>query len=137
MAIVLVVGSDITLIEGIAQTLSGAGHRVIAASDITQALDELRGARPLVALVGCGELAVRTGVYQATLAQGGALVAYQCDDDEEETLEFSVKRLVLAKLRLPLERQRLLALVKSVESRAHAVGRETNGESEADEIHPD
>ncbi|MEO5589098.1 MAG: hypothetical protein ABIS03_05885 [Gemmatimonadaceae bacterium] len=123
MAIVLVTGADAELLGGVSQTLAGAGHHAVVAKGISEALDLLKGVHPLVALVSCDDLTERTGVYHATLAQGGALVAYHCDDEDEPDLPFSVKRTILAKLSLPLERQRLLALVKSVETRAHASGK--------------
>lgn len=123
VAIVLCTGRDAELLEGVSQTLAGVGHIAVVAHDISEALDLLEGVHPLVVVVSCDELMERTGVYHATLAQGGALIAYHCDDDDEPDLPFSVKRTILARLSLPLERQRLLTLVKSVENRAHASGK--------------
>ena len=124
MASILIVGPDAALLEGVAQTLVGAGHHVAVAKDIPEALENLRGKRPLIALVHCDELIVRSAMLHSVLVHGGALLAFHCDDDDDPRLPFSVKRTTLAELRLPLERQRLLALVKYIENRAYAAGRE-------------
>ena len=123
MASILVVGPDAALLEGVAQTLVGAGHQAVIARDIPDALDTLRGAHPLLALVDCEELQARGAMLQAIVAQGGAVLAFHCDDDDSR-LPFRIKRNTLAELKLPLERQRLLALVKFVENRARAAGRD-------------
>ena len=118
------VGPDAALLEGVAQTLTGAGHQVVVARDIPEALETLRGSHPLMALVDCEELETRAAMLQAVLAHGGALIAFHCDDDDSR-LPYRIKRTTLAELKLPLERQRLLALVKYVENRARAAGRDS------------
>ena len=123
MASILVVGPDAALLEGVAQTLVGAGHQAVIARDIPEALETLRGSHPLLALVDCEELQARGAMLQAIVAQGGAVLAFHCDDDDSR-LPFRIKRNTLAELKLPLERQRLLALVKFVENRARAAGRD-------------
>ena len=124
MASILIVGSDVALLEGVAQTLVGAGHHVAVAKDIPEALETLHGRRPLIALVHSEELIARAQMLNSALVHGGALLAFHCDDDDRITLPFNVKRTTLATLRLPLERQRMLALVRYIENRAHAAGRE-------------
>ena len=124
MATILAVGPDAALLEGVAQTLIGAGHQVVIAGDIPEALETLHNRRPLLALVECGELEARGSMLQATVAHGGAVIAFHCDDDDSR-LPYRVKRTTLAELKLPLERQRLLALVKYVENRALAAGRDS------------
>lgn len=124
MASILIVGTDAALLEGVAQTLVGAGHHVSAAKDIPEALETLHGKHPLIALVHCEELAARAQMMHSVLAHGGALLGFHCDDDDCVNLTFAIKRTILAILRLPLERQRLLALIRYIEIRAHAAGRE-------------
>jgi DNA-binding NtrC family response regulator len=137
VASILVVGPDVALLEGVAQTLVGAGHHVAVAKDIPEALETLHGSHPLIALVSCEELVSRGAMLNSVIAHGGALLAYHCDDAEEAGLPFRVKRTTLAELRLPLERQRLLALVKYVESRARAAGRDADeGDGATSEAHP-
>ena len=137
MTTILVAGPDPALIEGVVQTLVGAGHRVVSGKDIPEVLESLGDAKPLIALVECNELMTRPGQLHARLAHGGALLAFHCDEDDGPFLPFSVKRTTLAQLRLPLERQRLLALVRFVESRAHAAGRDADADSSAGELRPD
>ena len=136
MASILVVGPDAALLEGVAQTLTGAGHQVVVAGDISESLDLLRGSHPLVAVVSCDELEVRGAMLQALVAQGGAVIAFHCDDDDSR-LPYRIKRTTLAELKLPLERQRLLALVKYVENRARAAGRDSfRDEDESPRLEP-
>lgn len=132
MTFVLAVGPDSALLEGLSQTLTAAGHRVSIASSVSEGVELLHGARPLVALVHCDELLRVDGAARVLLAQGGALLAYHSDEADAPTLPFSLKRATLAELSLPLERHRLLALVQYVESRARAAGRASaEGEAES------
>ena len=135
MASILVVGPDAALLEGVSQTLTGAGHKVTLSKDISEALETLGGTRPLVAVVDCDELMKGGNVFRVPLARGGALLSFSCDDaDPKPDLPFRLKRATLAELRLPLERHRLLALIQYVESRAKAAGREsTDGDSDSAE----
>lgn len=125
MASILVVGPDVALLEGVSQTLISAGHKVIMAKDIAEALETLQDARPLVAVIDCDELNKSGSVFRVPLADGGALLAFHCDEVDPADLPFRLKRATLAELTLPLERQRLLALVHYVESRARAAGRDS------------
>lgn len=135
MTSILVVGPDAALLEGIAQTLVGAGHQVIVARDIAEALETLRGTHPFLALVDCGELEARGAMLQTIVAHGGAVLAFHCDDDDSR-LPYRAKRNTLAELKLPLERQRLLALVRYVENRARAAGRDFLPDDAAHRIEP-
>ena len=130
MTSILVVGPDAALLEGVAQTLIGAGHQVVVARDIPEALETLHGSHPLLALVDCQELETRGAMLQATVAHGGAVIAFHCDDDDSR-LPYRIKRTTLAELKLPLERQRLLALVKYVNDRARAAGRDSVEDDES------
>ena len=125
MASVVAIGPDTALLEGIAQTLVGAGHHVVVARDIPEAIEHLHNQEPLVALVDCGELLNGGGALKASLANGGALVTYHCEGSEAPRPPFNFQRALLADLSLPLERQRLLALIKYVETRLSITGRES------------
>jgi hypothetical protein len=128
MALILFVGSDLALLEGLAQTLAAAGERVRLArslydSDLVAADDP-----PLVVVVeralafeaaGSG-----AGMPNFTLARGGTVVLYHGPDDAALVLPASLMRTTLADLTLPLERQRLVALVRTVADRARARGPE-------------
>jgi len=118
------------LIEGVAQTLSAAGHRVTVAASIAGAITALSASRPLIALVDRSELFSDGTTFRIPLAQGGALIAFHADDSERVPLPFPIQRTMLAALQLPLERQRLLALIGNVEVRARAAGRVESTEAD-------
>jgi CheY-like chemotaxis protein len=122
VASILVVSSDSSFVEGISQTLSAAGHQVVVAHEMSEATETLRGVLPLVALVNREEL-TSSNASAVPLARGGALLTFRTGDDASASLPFHVRRATLADLQLPLERKRLLALVKFVENRARASGR--------------
>ncbi len=135
MALIVIAGPDPALLEGLSQTLVAAGHRVVAAPDVAGAVEALRGAHPLVALIHHDEL-IRNGAgFRVSLAQGGALLSFHSDDVDEEPLPFGLKRATLAELRLPLERQRLLALIRHIETRWQAAGRDSTDDSPSVESH--
>jgi DNA-binding NtrC family response regulator len=124
MVSIVVVGSDAALLEGIAQLLATAGHAVrlaatlADASAVVDADEEL----PLVALVERELLAAR-GAAAPALAPGGATVLYRTADGGAPSLPARVQRATLAEVTLPLERNRLLALVQHVVDRQQATGR--------------
>ena len=118
VALVLLAGPDEALLEGISQTLTGAGYRVIVASDVPQAIDALGADRPILAVVHRDELVRNAAGVRIPLAPGGALLSFETEDTVEAQLPFVLKRATLAELRLPLERHRLLALLRHVETRA-------------------
>ena len=132
VALVLVAGPDEALLEGISQTLTGAGYRVLVASDIPQALDALGSDRPLLAVVHRDELVRNAAGLRIPLAPGGALLSFETEDTIEAHLPFVLKRATLAELRLPLERHRLLALLRHVETRARITGRDPDNAEPAE-----
>jgi CheY-like chemotaxis protein len=122
VASILVVSRDSSFVEGIFQTLSAAGHQVTVAREMSEAAETLRGILPLVALINREEL-TGSSSPAVPLARGGALLTFRTSEDAPASLPFRVRRATLADLQLPLERKRLLALVKFVENRARASGR--------------
>jgi DNA-binding NtrC family response regulator len=136
VALILVVGPDAAVLEGLSQTLVGAGHHVHLAADISEAILGLGDARPMVAVIDRDEL-MRGGLgLRSSLAAGGAMIAFHCDDADAIRLPFELRRVTLAELQLPLERQRLLALVKFVESRARAAGKGAHDDAVDQELRP-
>lgn len=123
MATILLVGLDAALLEGLAQSLAGAGHFPRIAHTAAEGL-ELAAAPPPLAVIVERRLALaEPELLRIPLARGGALLLYRTHDVEPGTLAPSLQRLVLADLTLPLERHRLLALVQRVDDRAQATGR--------------
>ena len=136
MALILVVGPDAAVLEGLSQTMVGAGHQVHLAQDISEAIFSLRGERPMVAVVDRDEL-IRSGPgLRGSMAAGGALIAFHCDEADTVRLPFELRSATLAELQLPLERQRLLALVKFVETRARAAGKDSHDGAPDQELRP-
>lgn len=118
------------LIEGVTQTLAAAGHQVRVAATIAGAMSALNGCRPLIAIVDRSELFNDGPTFRIPLAQGGALIAFHGDDSGRIPLPFPIQRTMLAALQLPLERQRLVALIGNVEVRARAAGRVESAEAD-------
>ena len=129
VAVILLVGADAALLEGIAQALAAAGHQVLAASSLAEASFVATSTPPLLAVVDRLLLGTVTDARSIGLAAGGALVAF---GDPGIPLPAPVRRSVLAELRLPLERARLTALAAHVEERARRTGRDVVAETPPD-----
>ena len=124
MALLLIVGTDSALIEGISQTLTGAGHEVMFARSLADAIDAAGDLRPLVLLVERSAIDEIRSTLRVPQAEGGAILVFHPEDTVSPSLPHRLQRATLAELELPLERQRLLALVRYVEKRARTVGRD-------------
>jgi DNA-binding NtrC family response regulator len=122
MALVMLVGTDAALLEGVAQTLGSAGHRVRLAHGLEEAR-RVAAQDPPMLLVVERSLAVGARALGMRTAPGGATVLFRVAGAEGPALPAAVQRGVLAEITLPLERQRLSALAASVVERAHQVGR--------------
>lgn len=125
MSHVMLVGTDVALLEGLAQSLAGLGHRLTVSTSLGEAREAAVTKPPLVLVVdralasdsGAGLLAV-------PVAAGGARILYATPATLPQPLLPALQRAVLAELTLPLERHRLAALVQSVGDRAKATGRQ-------------
>jgi DNA-binding NtrC family response regulator len=129
---ILLVGTDLSLLEGMAQSLSAQGHGTRVASSFAEARELATAMKPLIAVV---ERSMATDsardVLALPLAPGGAVVLYRSMADDKTAVPHVLQRHVLAELSLPLERNRLAALVQHVRDRATAAGRgRTSGETE-------
>ena len=124
MTYVMLVGSDVALLEGLAQSLAGLGHRPSVAATLHDARDLATAHAPLV-LVCDRSLAATAGaeLLAIPIAAGGARLLYRTAAAPPTTLLPALQRAVLADLTLPLERHRLAALVQSVSTRAKTTGR--------------
>ena len=129
---ILLVGTDLSLLEGMAQSLSAQGHGTRVASSFGEAREMATKRPPLIAVVERGMAADSAReVLGLTLAPGGAVVLYRSMSEGTTAIPHVLQRHVLAELSLPLERNRLAALVQTVRDRAAAVGRgRTSGETE-------
>jgi DNA-binding NtrC family response regulator len=124
MAYVMLVGTDSALLEGLAQTLAGLGHRLAVVASFPEAR-ELSSARAPLVLVIDRELASAAGgeLLALPVAPGGARILYRVATQSPAPLLPALQRAVLADLTLPLERQRLSALCQSLADRAETTGR--------------
>ncbi len=123
MAKVVLVGADVALLEGLAQTLLGFGHDVSFATTVgevagTQGID-----LPAIGVVSAEALLNAGQGATLPLAAGGALIVYGTTYADRPELPTKLQRATLAYLVLPLERHRLVALVQSFDSRSRITGR--------------
>jgi DNA-binding NtrC family response regulator len=129
---ILLVGTDASLLEGLAQSLSALGHGARVATTFADARELSTAFPPLVAVIERAMAAASPSeALGLKLAAGGTLVIYRSADSAAEVMPHVLRRNVLADLTLPLERNRLSALVQHVCDRAVAAGRgRTSGERE-------
>lgn len=124
MTHILLVGDDETLLEGLAQSLSAVGNRPVVTGTLAEARELAIQRPPLVAVVD-GELAANavSETLAIPLAPGGSLVLYRGMGAPRRPLSPMMHCAVLADLMLPLERNRLVALIQHVQRRAQLTGR--------------
>ena len=128
MAKVTLVGTDVALLEGLAQTLIGFGHEVSFAATVAEAAGSLSENLPALAVVSCEALEEAGMGMTLPLTPGGAMIVYGTSHDDQPFLPTKLQRATLAHLVLPLERHRLLALVQSFDSRSRTTGRSKSEE---------
>ena len=132
MAKVVLVGADVALLEGLAQTLLGSGHEVLSAPTVGEARAALNGYLPTIGVISSQALAEAGIAATFPLTPGGALIVYGGSQEEKPFLPTKLQRATLAYLVLPLERHRLLALVQSFDTRSRATGRSIDEEPAED-----
>lgn len=124
MTYVMLVGSDVALLEGLAQSLSGLGHRPLVTPTLSDARELAMDLPPLILVVDRAlASASGTEMLAISIASGGARILYRAAAMPPAPLFPALQRAVLADLTLPLERHRLAALVQSISDRAKATGR--------------
>lgn len=133
MAKILLVGSDAALLEGLSQTLNGFGHEVCLASSMTEAPEACGDSVPNIAVVSNEALAAQGAGASLPLSTAGALVVYTTQPADRPTLPTRLQRATLGHVVLPLERQRLIALIQHFEIRARTTGRGREDRPELDD----
>ncbi|MGH7693581.1 MAG: hypothetical protein ACRENH_01300 [Gemmatimonadaceae bacterium] len=113
---ILVVGRDSALLEGISQALAALGHPIKVAASLEEARDVSPSTGFDVAVV---QRALLEGAAPVPLRPGGVLVLFRAQGERSSraTLSPSLARLLLAEVELPLERQRLVALIRATLAR--------------------
>jgi hypothetical protein len=132
MATILLIGSDEALLEGLAQSLTALGHRAIMPHDVGEAVDIASAHPPLLAVVAQTSLRDDPRALRIPVLPGGAIVLYRTPN-APTTMVAGAQRNVIAELVLPLERNRLHALVHHLEERVRVTGREEQ-RSESSEL---
>ena len=132
MAKVILVGTDVALLEGLAQTLIGFGHNISFATTVAEAAAPLSEDLPTMAVVSSQALKEAGMGMTLPLTPGGALIVYGTSHTDQPFLPTKLQRATLAHLVLPLERHRLVALVQSFDSRSRTTGRSTRDEPDDD-----
>lgn len=123
MSTIILTGSNEALLEGLSQSLTALGHRALLTGDVTEAIDLAVSQPPLIAIVAQSALRADARALRIPVLPGGAILLYRGSGDPPTSFAGSY-RSVLAELVLPLERNRLFALVQHVEERARVTGRE-------------
>lgn len=124
MATILLAGEDAALLEGLAQLLASTGHHPTVVRTLAEAREVSRHLLPLVSVMD-RTLFKNEHVLDVACASGGAAVLFGHADTPAGMLPATIGRAVLADLTLPLERNRLMALVERVVARAETVGRKS------------
>lgn len=132
MCKVILVGADIALLEGLAQTLIGCGHDVTFAVTLSEAAAIMDGSDAAIVVVSSEAIEDSGHAASLPLTANSALIVYGKSHGEHLFLPPKLQRATLAHLVLPLERQRLLALVQSFDSRSRTTGRSQREEREQD-----
>ncbi|HSA57273.1 MAG TPA: hypothetical protein VLE53_16285 [Gemmatimonadaceae bacterium] len=124
----LVIGTDDALLEGLAQSLATNGRRVATCQSLDEAAQIAEREPPLLLLVDRALLGPGTegALGRVPLSTGGALVTYRSAGAFLPSLSLppTLSRLQIADLELPLERNRLLALAERLDARARQAGRD-------------
>ena len=136
MANVILVGSDVALLEGLAQTLLGFGHEVLFAATVGEVAGALNEDMPAIAVVSAEALEDEGLGATLPITPGGAIIVYGKSPAEKPFLPPKLQRSTLAYLVLPLERHRLMALVQSFAIRTRIRGHSAQ-EDIGDEFQPE
>jgi hypothetical protein len=123
----LVIGTDDALLEGLAQALATTGRRVVTCQSLDEGAQFARDEPPLLLVVERSLLTAPCDIAlsRVPVRNGGALVTYRAAGTAVISLSLppALSRLQMADLELPLERNRLLALAEHLSMRARHAGR--------------
>ena len=136
MSTIILTGSNEALLEGLSQSLTALGHRTLLTSDVADAIDLASSQPPLIAIVAQAALRTDARALRIPVLPGGAILLYRGEGDAPTSFAGSY-RSVLAELVLPLEKNRMFALVQHVEERARVTGREQGREKARGDARPE
>jgi hypothetical protein len=120
--VILVAGRDPALLEGVAQALAALGHPITIANSLEEARDGAPAEGVDVAVV---QRTLLEDAAPVPLRPGGVLVLFRsvAERSTRATLSPGLARLLLAEVELPLERHRLVALIRATLTRMRSVDR--------------
>jgi DNA-binding NtrC family response regulator len=127
MASILLFGGDEALLEGLSQSLVALGHTPAVAHSLSEVADLAQREPPLL-VIADRSIVRGLDLVGLPLLALGPLVLYRRTHEPAEPLHPTMQRAVLADLTLPLERNRLMALVQRMEARSRTTGR-TSGKT--------
>jgi DNA-binding NtrC family response regulator len=130
MTHILLIGTDLPLLEGLAQTFASLGFSPLVAQSVNEGRELAAQHPPLVVLLSRSLNTTGAEALTIPLAGGGARLLYHSPSGPTTAFSHAAHRSVLADLTLPLERNRLVALVQRVEERARATGRSDDPSSQ-------
>lgn len=136
MSTIILIGANEALLEGLSQSLTALGHRALLTGDVAEAIDLASSQPPLIAIVAQSALRTDARALRIPVLPGGAILLYRGPGDAPTSFAGSY-RSVLAELLLPLEKNRLFALVQHVEERARVTGREQKPDKPRGDARPD
>jgi hypothetical protein len=127
---ILVVGRDAALLEGVSQALATLSHPIKAAASLEEARDVAPAHGFDVAVV---QRALLEGTEPVPIRPGGVLLLFHAPGERttRATLSPSLARLLLADVELPLERHRLVALIRATLLRMRSGDRPESSDRDA------
>jgi DNA-binding NtrC family response regulator len=123
MTTILLVGPSDPVLEGLAQLLARADYTPAVTHSAHEAAEHAMLVPTLVAVVRRDIATADAQVLRLPLLHPGATILYRTERMPVTPLPHTLARMVLAELALPLERQRLLALIQRLDERARETGR--------------
>lgn len=117
MASVLIIGAQHDLLETVVLTLEGAGFRVDVRPSVEAAGTVAAATPPIAVVIERSLAAADPSAFSLPTLQGGAFILFRTADDAPDVYSPSLARAAMAELTLPLEKQRLTALLQRLVER--------------------
>ncbi len=117
MASVLIIGARHDLLETVVLTLRSAGFLVHVAESVASASALARASPPIAVVIERALAAADPSAFGLPVLQGGAFILFRTADDSADVYSPGLARAAMAELTLPLEKQRLTALLQRLAER--------------------
>lgn len=120
MASVVIIGAQLDLLETVVLTLEGAGFLVHVVPSVAAASTLASGTPPIAVVIERALAVAHPSAFSLPIVQGGAFILFRTADDVPDVYSPSIARAAMAELTLPLEKQRLTALLQRLVERHRA-----------------